>query len=89
MTDKNGGSLLQGEDTACSRGSIRERGKRVLHRGHVETGILQIRNHFDPTGCVRVQAMNQNDVARLCQRLAINDFWAERGYGRCAEQCVE
>src|SRR3979411_1269463 len=88
MTDKNGGSLLQGEDTARGRGSIRERGERVLYGGHVETGILQIRNPVDPTGCVRVQAMNQNDVARLCQRSAIHDFWAQRRHGRCADSVL-
>jgi hypothetical protein len=88
MTHKNGGPLLQGEDTACSRCSIRERGERILYSGHVQTGFLQIRNHVDPTGCVRVQAMNQNDVARLCQRLAFNDFWAQRRYGRCADSVL-
>ena len=53
MTHKNGGPLLQGEDTACSRCSIR-----------------------------------QNDVVRLCQRLAFNDFWAQRRYGRCADSVL-
>jgi hypothetical protein len=56
MTHKNGKPLLQGEDTACSRRSIRKRGERILYGSHVQTEFLQLRNHVDPTGCAMTAA---------------------------------
>jgi hypothetical protein len=64
VADQDGGPILQRQDATGRGGILGDRHKRILYCRYLQTGSLQVWNNLEPTGSVRVQAVNQDDI--LC-----------------------